>query len=74
MRLPHRVDFYLHCGAFVFIFWSVLMSKPCIKDWILSKQAKNLGVVYNKPTEQSKKTAAARIKRSIELRFQEEEL
>lgn len=33
------------------------MSKPWIKDWILSKQAKNLGVVYNKPTEQSKKTA-----------------
>ena len=31
------------------------MSKPWIKDWILSKQAKNLGVVYNKPTEQSKR-------------------
>lgn len=50
------------------------MSKPWIKDWILSKQAKNLGVVYSKPTEQSKKTAAARIKWSIELRFREEEL
>lgn len=51
-----------------------LMSKPWIKDWILSKQAKNLGVVYNKPTEQDKKTDAARIKWSIELRFREEEL
>lgn len=50
------------------------MSKPWIKDWILSKQAKNLGTVYNKPTERSKRTAAARIKRSIELRFKEEEI
>lgn len=50
------------------------MSKHWIKDWILSKQAKNLGTVYNKPTENSKRIAAARIKRSIELRFKEEEI
>lgn len=50
------------------------MSKPWIKDWILSKQAKNLGTVYNKPTESSKRIAAARIKRSIEFRFKEEEI
>lgn len=50
------------------------MSKPWIKDWISSKQDKNLGVVYNKPTEQSKRIVAARIKRSIELRFKEKEI
>lgn len=48
------------------------MSKKWIKDWILSKEAKNLGVSYNKPTEKTKRVAAARIKRSVELRFKEE--
>ena len=56
-----------------FVFYGVYcMSKKWIKDWILSKEAKNLGVSYNKPTEKTKRVAAARIKRSIELRFKEE--
>lgn len=50
-----------------------MTNKNWIKDWILSKQAKNLGNVYNKSTKRSKEIAAARIKRSIELRFKEEE-
>lgn len=50
-----------------------MRNKNWIKGWILAKQDKNLGAVYSKPTKRSKEIAAARIKRSIELRFKEEE-
>ena len=50
-----------------------MINKNWIKDWILSKQDKNLSAVYTKPTAKSKRIAAARIKRSIDLRFKEAE-